>query len=338
MSDIPPKRLALEIDRVHSLVSELYGLLERLPGSADGHDPPSIRDDRSVLQLLGPRVEDVDALGNVGGIDGDVFPLGVASRVAPASEDDADGVFPLLNVNVDGIQPPLRTGEHDLGQVTRRKQDERLGLGVSETDVVFQDFRTGRSEHEAGKEHAQERVSFFPHPPQGGFEAFRGDPTHDLFVPDRSWGVGSHPASVQPDVSFAYPLVVLCGRKTLERVSIAKGQDADLGASEEFLDDDLLPRVSEFHVDEDGLDGGPGFVHGLRDEYSLSTSESGSFDDDSRVSAGVQVGERVLVSRRGETGESGRGDRVTGHEGFGEGFRTLEQGGSRGWTEDGDAG
>lgn len=61
MSDIPPKRLALEIDHIDPLVSELDGLFQRLPGSADGHDPASVRNDRTVVELLGPGVEDVNA-------------------------------------------------------------------------------------------------------------------------------------------------------------------------------------------------------------------------------------------------------------------------------------
>jgi hypothetical protein len=65
--------------------------------------------------------------------------------------------------------------------------------------------------------------------------------------------IRAHAARVGARVVVADALVVLCGREGSDGVPIAEGEDAELVAGEEFLDDNFIACGTEFAVEHDVL-------------------------------------------------------------------------------------
>jgi hypothetical protein len=61
MSDITPDSLALKLDRIDSTVSEFDGARQGIPSSTNSQDSSSVGDDRSIVKLLGPSMEHMNA-------------------------------------------------------------------------------------------------------------------------------------------------------------------------------------------------------------------------------------------------------------------------------------
>lgn len=154
MRDIPSVRLALKLDRIHTLVRELDGLLERLALGANDQNPSAVRDDLVALLLCsGMENDDTGDLAH-----GDFDALFVLARVPFTGEDDADGE-PVLQIEADGIQSTLNARKHDFRQVDLRGEEEheRLGFRVAESDVVFEDLGSGAGKDEPSEQQPDER-------------------------------------------------------------------------------------------------------------------------------------------------------------------------------------
>lgn len=146
--------------------------------------------------------------------------------------------------------------------------------------------------------------------------------------------VRAHAARVGARVALADALVVLRRRERERRVAVREGEDRQLLAREELLDDDLLARGAKLPADHDVVQAGERLGLGRGDDDALAGGEARGLEDDVVLDAlDVLDGGGVVL----EVAVLGGRDGVARHEVLREGLGALHGGRTDVRTEDGDA-
>ena len=256
-------------------------------------------------------------------------------RVALAREHDGHaGVVAELDRC---LQPTGRSLGTVHGQVAREPRHHHLALRVAEADVVLDDLRTVRGEHESGVEHAPVLDVERREPGEGG----RDRPLHDLLHQrvgrHRDRRVRADAAGVGPEVAVAEPLEVLRRRERhAVEAAVAEHEERQLGAGEALLDHHGAARVAERPTGEVLAHAVTGLGERLGDEDALPGGEPIGLDD---VEPGqrLEVRERDVLLLRGERRVPGGGDLGPRQQLLHPRLRPLQSRGGRGRSEDRDA-
>ena len=142
----------------------------------------------------------------------------ITAGIAFGGDDHAERGFGP-DGQLDLIKPPVDAGIHDLQQIAFKAHQQGLTFRVSETDVVFQNFRAVFGHHQAGIKDTGERM---PLPGHFGEDRADGDVGHlfELRIGhNRGRAVGAHTPGIGAGVAVENGLVVLRGRQrgTLSR-------------------------------------------------------------------------------------------------------------------------
>ena len=164
--------------------------------------------------------------------------------------------------------------------------------------------------HQAGVEEAGEAGAL-----DGGQDHAVENQPALLFGEDAGIGIGSHAAGVRAGVAVEDGLVVLGSRQGQSVPAIAEGDEADLFAAQEFLDDERRLEVGER---------GFGFRTVVGDDHALAGRQAVGFEDQGKPDA-VEGGR--CVGRILDINEAGGGNGGIDKEVLGEDLAALEPGG-----------
>ena len=259
----------------------------------------------------------------------------MVAGITTAGQDHGQGVLgPPAQAHVaehavDGTQQQL----HEIGH---QPWHEHLALWVAEPDIVLDELRAARGQHQAGVQDAGEGRSLGGHPGQRRAHDLRHHPFDHRGVEARGRRVGTHPAGVRPLVAVEGALVIL-GGADLERVhAVAQREQACLLAVEELLDHDRAAGGAEA-AGKSVANGRHRLGRRHRHHDTLAGGQAVRLDDDGRA-LGFDMGQSrgFLVPAEGPE-RRGR-DGMPGAERLGEGLRALEPRCRGGRTESLDAG
>ena len=256
------------MDVADSGISVLDTGLEGIAESGDSEDAASVGDYAGV-GLAGTGVEDLTVRGKFEA--GDEAVGDYRAGIAFGSEDHAGGGFrvPAEEVWREGT---AGGGEKGFGPVAIEAHHEGLGLWISEADVEFEDAGTVGGHHDAGVEEAGEL---------GGSNDGEDDSFQDGralgLVEDAGVGEGSHAAGVGAFVVIEDAFVVLRGFEGDSRFGVAKCDEADFFADEEFFEDEGAGELGE---------GFFGFGVVLGDNDAFAGGEAVRLEDEREVEVG----------------------------------------------------
>ena len=137
---------------------------------------------------------------------------------------------------VDAGQRAAGGGEGHLGEVGLEERQHRLGLGVTEADVVLDEARAVGGEHQPGEEGADVWRAGGGEVVEHGLDE-RGDEIVGG-VGHRRRGVGAHAPGVRAGVALADALVVLGQRQRQRHAAVAQRQQRALRAAHPLLQDE----------------------------------------------------------------------------------------------------
>src|SRR5438477_6060259 len=109
-----------------------------------------------------------------------------------------------------------------LHQIAFRAHEDRLGLGIAESAVEFEHLRPARSHHQSAIEYALVLHSFCLHASDGRPRHVLQQPIRHLLVEQAGKRIRTHTAGVRARVALADTLVVLCGHKWSNALSVAE--------------------------------------------------------------------------------------------------------------------
>ena len=219
-------------------------------------------------------------------------------------------------------QLPFRRRQQRRHDVRHQPQHQHLALGIAEADVVFDQLRPRRRDHQPEIEHAGERHAHLLHRrDRRQHELVHGAAFHRRRH-DRHRRIGAHAAGVGALVAVEHALVVLRGDQRDRGLAVAEREERRLLAVEEFLDHHLGAGVAqaaaEHHVDRRFRLG-----HGLRHHHALAGGKAVGLDHDRRaLGAHIGLGRR----RRREPLVGGGRNAVVAAEVLGEPLGGLELG------------
>ena len=155
-----------------------------------------------------------------------------------------------------------------------------MGLGVTETNVVFEDFDTLIRKHEPRVERTAvvDAVSF--EAGESGFDHFFFDFGLHGGCDPTSWGVGTHTTCVETGVAFTRSFVVLAGRQADEVFARCDHVDGGFFAVEGLFDYDLLAAAAKGIAFEHIFNCCDCFILRFGHNDALTGGEAASFDDD----------------------------------------------------------
>ena len=155
-----------------------------------------------------------------------------------------------------------------------------MGLGVTETNVVFEHFDALIRKHEPRVERAAvvDAVSF--EAGESGFDHFFFDLGLHGGCDPTSWGVGTHATCVETGVSFTRSFVVLAGRQADEVFARCDHVYGGFFAVEGLFDYDLLTAAAKGIAFEHIFNCCDCFILRFGHNDSLTGGEAASFDDD----------------------------------------------------------
>src|SRR5436190_11253445 len=115
-----------------------------------------------------------------------------------------------------------------LHEIAFRAHEDRLGLGIAESAVEFEHLRPARRHHQAAIEYALVLHSFRLHASDGRPGDVLQQPIRHLLIEQAGKGIRTHTAGVRASVALADTLVVLCGHKWSNALSVAEHQERNL--------------------------------------------------------------------------------------------------------------
>ncbi len=257
-------------------------------------------------------------------------PLAVFLRVALGGQDDAAGD---VVVPVGGDVEEVLVGRpfQDVDQVALQAHQHHLGLRVAEAGVEFQDARPVAGDHQPDVEQPLVFLVLELQPGDRRLDDGLHDLVEQLLADLRRRGDGAHAAGVRPLVAFQGLLVVHGGGQREDALAVADDHERHLLAAEEFLDHHLVPRLAEFPLEHDLLDGLVGLFLLAADVDALAGGQAVGLDHQRELGAGK------IVQRFGggmDHLEVGGGDVVLAHELLGERLGGLDHGRLLGGAED----
>src|SRR5215475_7236002 len=148
------------------------------------------------------------------------------------------------------MQFTLCDSQGDLGEIALQSPQDRLGFRITETNVIFQDFRTVRSQHQTEIEHAAEWKSLDSRGLQSGFDYLFLDEPFGRSIEQSRSREGSHSSGVGPLIIIERPFVVLRDRHCRVALAIAENQIRNFAAGQTFLEHQPGPRFAQLPVYE----------------------------------------------------------------------------------------
>ena len=224
------------------------------------------------------------------------------------------------------VQAALDTSERDIAQRRGEQGQQGLRLGVAETAIVFDQFRTLCGHHQPCIEHADIRSALGGQTGDGRADDGVEDAADHFRRTNRGRCIRPHAAGVCSAVAFKNPFVILRRRHGGDGLAVGEDKQRDLGSGQSFLE-------------EDGAGCGEAddrFVAlriVFRNDHAFAGSESIGFDHHGKILRtgpclgffrGLRTGERG-IARRGESVARGEGAAMT--------FARLEQRGLARWSE-----
>ncbi len=245
------------------------------------------------------------------------------ARVVVRGHDDRDGR--ALAPAQRGERGELADGRgvQQPGQRGLEAGEDDLGLRVAEAGVELDDPHAPRGDREPRVEQSGERRAPAAQLVHGGLEDRLEDLVDELRIGPRQRRVRAHAARVGPLVPVERALEVLRGLERYDRVAVRDGEERDLRAVEELLDDD--PPA--------GQRVGAGRLDVVGDDDALAGGQAVVLDHVGRAE-GVEG--RVDLRRAGADVRAGGGHLGGGHHVLGERLGALQPRGFRRGAEGGD--
>ena len=220
--------------------------------------------------------------------------------------------------------------KHYLKKVAVHQRQHRLGFGVSEAAVVFDDLRAVRRQHKAEIEAALKGPVFFVHSGNGREDYLLHRPQLHLFGIIGIRCDCAHAAGVQSYIPIADALMVHGRRHGNDGLSVGKGQHGHLRPGEEFLDNDAFAALSEPAVKHHFPYGVLRPVIAFCYYHALAKRKAVRLDDD-RKPLSPCIGNGLVAVRKGLV-RCGR-NAVFLHQLLGKGLAALDDSGAPGRPE-----
>ena len=340
-------------DWFDGLVGSEFGFGEVFAESGDAEDAAAVGVD-VAFDEFGAGMEDFGVFDQGGFVETtDFFAIFIRAGIAFGGHDDADCRARIPFEAGVLVEFAFGGGHEEFGEVALEPHENRLGLGVAEADVVFEDFGAVLSEHDAGVEDASEGAIFFAHRVDSRDQDVLNDFFHRLIGDERSRAVGTHAAGVRTLVAVEGGFVVLRGFEWDNRFAVNQGEDTCFLAFELFFNDNSFPSGAEFFIEHHATDNVFGFINRVANGNPFSSGQAIGFDDDGFGRAfgdgvaglvnlslfadlgfvPIKVVEGVLGGV--EAGELGGGDFRFAHQILGEDLASLEFSCGFGRAEDG---
>ncbi|MNI33698.1 hypothetical protein D3C73_876580 [compost metagenome] len=262
---------------------------------------------------------------------GDWRVLVIGSGITLGCHDDAQRHI-VAPQRLDLIEGAGCGGIEQFEKIALQPHHQHLAFRVAEADIVFDQFRTLLGDHQAGKEHAGERMAAFRHAADGRLDNFLHRPLDHFGRHHRGRGIGAHAARVRSGIAVAHTLVVLRGCQRQRGLAVGKAEEACLFAIEIGLDHDFRTGCPEGAV-EAVVDCGKCFFDRHCHGDTLAGGKSVCLDHDRRALLG-HIGLGFFTIGEAAVG-SGR-DIVAGADILGETLGAFELGCRGRWSKDDD--
>ena len=162
----------------------------------------------------------------------------------------------------------------------RQAHHERLGFGIAEAAIEFQDFWSAGGNHNPGVEATLVFDSLAEHAIDDGDEDVAFDLGEKLGGNDGGGGIGAHAAGHRAGVAIVHRLVVLGGLQHIDRAFLHQRQDGTFGTGEQFLDDDAFAGIAKALAAHHGVDHFQSIGSAVTKGDSLAFGQAGGLDDD----------------------------------------------------------
>ena len=151
----------------------------------------------------------------------DLISFFIAHRVSVGCKHNANcGIVLKLQIHL--IQCSVNACFHHFNNIIFHSRQDNLRFRISETCIIFQHFRSVRSQHQSEEDHAFELASLCCHRVNGCLINMLFTKCFHFFCIERTRRKCSHSACIQSGISVARTLVILCGRHRLDRLSVHK--------------------------------------------------------------------------------------------------------------------
>ncbi|GAV36827.1 hypothetical protein ROTAS13_04516 [Roseomonas sp. TAS13] len=178
------------------------------------------------------------------------------------------------------LQLSVAGGDQRRQQVGAQPRHQHLAFRVAEADIVLDQLRPLRRQHQPREEHAAEGRAAPRHLRQGRPD----DPLHGLGLErlgeGRGGGIGAHAAGVRTGVAIADALVILRPDQGQGMAAVAEGEEGDLLADQAFLDQDRGARRAVDAAIQHVGDGGLGLLQRGGHHHALAGGEAVGLDHD----------------------------------------------------------
>ena len=255
----------------------------------------------------------------------DGLSLFVAPRVSSRNQHDGCGIagVDLRLFLVEGS--PAHCDEVPQ-QVGLNAGDDRLGLRVTHTHIIFDHIGVVADPDQSEKDESPVFKALTDQPSDGGHDDPVLDLMHEILVGKGHRRDGSHAAGVQAAVAFANAFIIFGRGQQHVRFSVGEHKTRYFYPAEIFLYHHPAACRSELPVEEHGAEFLFGFIEIIEDEHSLASRQAVGLQH-IRGFEVFEIFQSLFQFFPVEGGMGGSGDAVAVHEALGKVFAAFQHGG-----------
>ena len=223
------------------------------------------------------------------------------SRVALGGHDDEEGAV-IVPIHVGFRQITPRCCIEQSEQIRFRPQAERLAFGITETDVVFNQFRPLGGEYQSGVKHTAIGATFGLHRRKGGLNNAIQDSFAQGGSHEGRWRITAHAACIGAVVAIIQTFMILCAGQGQNLLAVAEDKKTDLFAVHKVFDHDLCTRRPKGRTIKGLFNRIQGRVLGHGDRNALPPGQTIGLDHNRRTLCTNPVPRFVQIVKAGIAG------------------------------------